>query len=164
MSTLDSAVRCFAEYLNASWPHVSAAFREVVNVSKSELTADWLQSGWELLVETRFRDLSTEEHYLEAYSDGAESYGSNSRVWRPSATATHRIVCRAAQGKGIFDLLSDTLVQAPETFIFERFVSRTEDGWYQDAPRFDCVLALRGANEFLFRIGDVEFASDQLSK
>ena len=138
-------------------------FGEVASISKTELMADWLQSGWELLVETRFRDESREEHYLEAYSDGAESYGSTSRVWRPSAIPTHRVMCQVADEKAL-DMLSDTLVQTTEPFILERFVSRTEEGWYQDGPEFDCVLARRGGNDFLFRIGAVEFIVDELSE
>ena len=74
--SLDDVMRRFAQFLNASWDAASAAATSMEQVDSAEFISDLGTGDWELLVETPFR---------------------SSRVWKPGALPTHRVVCRAAK-------------------------------------------------------------------
>ena len=65
-------------------------------------------------------------------------------MFAPSALPTHRVVCLARGGGVIDNLLGRVKIDPGEGNLgFEQLVSPTEDGWYEETPPFDHVLAYR---------------------
>ena len=166
--SLDEVMRRFAQFLNASWNAASAAATAMEKVDSTELMLDWAQANWELLVETPFRELvGFGEAYLEPYGEGADCNDASSRVWNPRAIPTHRVVCQASEGARMLDLLTGRTVDVTEVpVVFDHFAIKSERGWHEQAPPFDCVLGYQADREVLIRLAQVSFEAahvDELS-
>lgn len=164
-TTLNDVMRRFAHFLSASWNAASAAATQMAQVEAAEFMSDWAQANWEILVETPFRELvGFGEAYLEPYADGADCNDGSSRVWNPGALATHRLVFRAVDDVPMFDLLTGRSVDATETpALFDHFASKSERGWHDQVPPFDCVLGHQNGQEVLVRLDEVAFAVEPFS-
>lgn len=155
---VDYTVRNFAFFLKNSWRSIGRSSEMLQRMSAAELHFDWLQANWEIAVEAVLRDRLIDNLYLEPYGEGAECNDLSDRVWRPDARATHRIVCVASSDSGIFDLLTKAYIQVDcHAVVFDRFVTLTSKGWYEEAPPFDCVIAYYEGSELLFYIDDIRF-------
>lgn len=164
-TALNDMMRRFAHFLSASWNAASAAATQMAEVEPSEFMSDWAQANWEILVETPFRELvGFGEAYLEPYGEGADCNAGSSRVWNPDALATHRLACRAIDGVPMFDLLTGRSVDATEIpVLFDHFAIKSERGWHEQVPPFDCILAHQNRQEVLFRLDEVYFALERVS-
>lgn len=165
-SSLDVVMRQFAQFLNASWDAASAVASMMEQVERTEFMSDWAQANWELLVETPFRELSGfGEGYLEPYEEGADCNDASSRVWRPDTLATHRVVCRVAEGVLVLDLLTGRSVDTTEVpVVFDHFAIKSKLGWYKQAPPFDCVLGYQDDQEVLIRIDQISFFAERIDE
>jgi hypothetical protein len=129
-------------------------------VEADEILADWAQANWELLVETYCKEVAGESKvFLEPYGEGAECNSPSSRVWLPNATPTHRVVCRPVSGENMHDILTGSEVEATTgNVVFDQFAARTEQGWYEVAPPFDCALGYLDEREVLIPIAQISFS------
>ena len=136
----DALVRAFARLLAAAWPEVQALAPRAV--------ADWLQSQWEMFVEGALPPGTI----LESYGEGADCNARSSRVYRPDAISTHRMVC-SPRGATVIDRLSGRAMAG--MWPLDELV--TLDGaWYASRPPFDCVLVESGP--YVFHLDDVVFS------
>lgn len=165
-ASLDGVMRRFARFLNASWEAASAVATPMEQVESTEFMSDWAQANWELLVETPFRELvGFGKAYLEPYGEGADCNDASSRVWNPGALPTHRVVCRAGEGAPMLDLLTGHSVDAAEiAVVFDHFAIKTEPGWHEQAPPFDCVLGYQDEQEVLIRLDQVSFLAEPVGE
>ncbi len=115
---------------------------------------DWMQANWELIVEGGLHSASSVT--LVPYGEGADFYGSSSRILRPEATPTH-----AVRGRPFTDaveaLSGQPAVFPPEGLIVECFVTMRED-WYYEEPPFDCALFIDNGVERVVPVETIEFS------
>jgi hypothetical protein len=163
---LDEIMLRFAGFLRISWEAAHGAGRALEHVKSDELMSDWAQANWELLVETPFRELvGFGSAFLEPYGEGADCNQASSRVWNPDALLTHRIICRPRDGASIRDLLANAPVDVTASpVVFDHFAARAKDGWYEQAPPFDCVLGYHNDREVLISLDQVSFVAEEISK
>ena len=154
--TADTVLRAFAAFLTAAWQQTSLILGQLEEAN--DLLNDWMQANWEILVEAVL--LSGGTGFLEVYGDGADCYGTSSRVFRPEALPTHRIGCVAAPGKQLWNLLTDGPL-ADVKMTFWGFV-RWEDGSYDSTPPFNAVL-LEGARNAVVNLDEIEFKLERVS-
>ena len=152
----DQAIRNYRCFLDASWPFVNMLNKEAPG--REALWDDWAQANWEFLVESRV--CMEANQFLEVYGDGADSYGSSSRIWKPEAIPTHRITCVTLSGKPITDVLSGEEIRVDE-LTFGYFVS-WDGKQYEACPSFDHVLLENDSNIFVVEIGDIHFGIEEL--
>lgn len=139
----DALVRGFARLLTAAWHEVQA-----FAPPRSSYVIDWLQSQWEMFVEGALPPGT----FLEIYGEGADCNGRSSRVYRPDAIPTHRVVC-SPRGASAIDRISGRAMA--DTWPLNELV--TIDGtWYASRPPFDCVLVESGP--YVFHLDDVVFS------
>ena len=100
MRNTDAVLRSFSRFLASGWREAEALIGPIDPFN--DLAADWLQGNWEILVESVL--LPGGSGFLEVYGDGAEGHGSSSRVFRPDAQPTHRIICLPKHGATAQDL------------------------------------------------------------
>jgi hypothetical protein len=163
-TSLDDVMRRFAQFLSASWGAASAVATTMKQVESAEFMSDWAQANWELLVETPFREIvGFGKAYLEPYGEGADCNDASSRFSRPSALPTHRIVCRPGDDASMLDLLTGRSVGgAGIPLVFDHFAIKSEYGWHEEAPPFDCVLGYEGEQEVLVRIDQIFFVAEEV--
>ncbi len=150
-------IRLFAAALDGAWPAASALLESTDHARDNNLLGDWFQSMWEMLVEASFGGVK-DPVFLEIYGDGADCNGATSRVYQPTAIATHAIHCFDPQSDRITDQLMQTPVEVPaEGLPVDRLVSLDGSGWYADRPPFDHVLVLQHGNPAVFRLDGLEF-------
>ncbi len=149
----DTIVRGFRDFLNASWRGATALLPE-------DEVEDWVQANWELLVEANLCDQSKE--FLEVYGAGADRFGKSSRILRPDALPTHRVVCVALHDTVIPDLFSGQNIR-PETLRFESFVS-WDGEHYDEAPPLDHVLLADFREIHLLSVDDVRFKLEKIEE
>ena len=137
----DRIVRKFRDFLVLAWEAFQDCLQTADDYLQEELTHDWLQVNWEILVEQM---LCAPNEYLEAYRDGAEVYGLSERVIYPNAITTHQIRCKAQTGHLVEDQFTGTWID-PRPLTFERFATKGQGQYLEQAP-FDHVL-LRDGNE-----------------
>jgi hypothetical protein len=164
--SLDGVMRRFAQFLDAGWDAASAVATPMEQVESIEFMSDWAQANWELLVETPFREfVGFGSAYLEPYGEGADCNDASSRVWNPGALPTHRVVCRAGEGATMLDLLTGQAVDATEMpVVFDHFAIKSERGWHEQAPPFDCVLGYQNDQEVLIRLDQVWFVAERIGQ
>jgi hypothetical protein len=164
--SLDDFIRRFARFLDASWNSAWSAATPMEDIDPADLMADWAQANWELLVETPLRETAGfGEAYLEPYGEGAECNGASSRVWRPQALPTHRVVCRGRETAATMDLLTSRNVDATShPIVFDHFASLSKRGWHEEAPPFDCVLGYHGNQEILVRVDAILFDLERIDE
>jgi hypothetical protein len=158
---LKKALSLFRDLLNASWSSVL----QFENVSGDEHFNDfrinWLQGNWELTVE---QSLLKGPHFLEIYGEGADFGTASSRVFCPEASPTHRIICHVKLENILLNTNVDAAVEQDETnkILFDSFVKITDEGWYKEAPDFDCVLADYGNTQIIFKFTDAEYSLEEI--
>lgn len=149
---IDEAIRTFADYLNNSW---ETAFRLLVNrnyTSNEDSINDWFQANWELLVERKVLEIN---EYLEVYGDGADYNGASSRIANPDALPGFKVIVKAQNSDGVFDLLNNQHIKF-ENAIFDKVVG-FKNGFYVIEPEFKYVLITDFGLERVVKIDDVEF-------
>jgi hypothetical protein len=149
---VDGAVRAFIGALSASWTAVSQLASECGNPS---LIDDWMQANWEMIVEASL----PHDWILEPYGDGADCYGSSSRVSRADAVPNAAVFCVSADAS-VLDLLSGKgRILHHEGEIVDRFVAIV-DGWYANEQPFDGVLVDSGDDDpRLYKLQQVRFVA-----
>ena len=150
MKPLDELIEIFRALLNSFWMKMQVFATDVEGES---MLNDWKQANWELIVESNL--FQEEDLHLEPYGEGADYYGDSSRIIRPEALPTHAVCCQSESE--VTDLLTGNMVVFPrEGFPIECFVT-LRDGWYYEEPPFDCVLIIKGKEQLVVRIEDVNF-------
>ncbi|WHI49534.1 hypothetical protein P3339_13755 [Microbulbifer sp. MLAF003] len=122
---------------------------------EDELINDWLQSNWEILVESQICFQGKE--FLEVYGEGADCNVASSRVWLPDAQPTHKIIVLIE--KYSYNLLKDNPIVKPDEgqIIFDRFVSWDGERYGYNAP-LDYLLADKAGEELLLPLEHVKFS------
>jgi hypothetical protein len=114
---------------------------------------DWKQANWELIVEGGLG--SSPSITLVPYGEGAEFYGSSSRILRPEAVPTHAV--RGRPVSNAVEALSGQLAVFPtDGLVVESFVTM-RDGWYYEEPPFDFVLFIEDGSERVLSLEAAEF-------
>lgn len=153
---VDTTVRQFAEFINNSWYSTIFLLKDRTYASDEDSISDWLQVNWELLVERRLLGV---KQYLEVYGEGADFYGSSSRITDHNFLPTHAIKLQLKNERTL-DLLNDEEFNSDD-MTFEKFVS-FKDGFYHVEPDFKYVLLNDDSIERVVGIGDVEFKLQSL--
>ncbi len=156
---LNESIEVFLTILRSSWPAMTELAKTMACRDVDEVLADWAQANWEMIVEAA---LSTNELvFTEPYGEGADCNAQGSRVWDPgnvTTHATHIVHCISKHDGSVTDILAHQRTQLSDGGVpFDRFVSRTPNGWYAECPPFDHVLLLDGAREMLISLQDVQF-------
>ncbi len=148
---LDQLLEKYRSLLIRFWCDATAIANDA---GRDEWLNDWKQVNWELIVEGGLGSASSIT--LDPYGEGADFYGSSSRILRPEAIPTH-----AVRGCPIDDaveaLSGEQAVFPPEGLIVECFVTM-RDGWYYEEPPFDCVLFIDNGVEKVLSLDAVEFS------
>lgn len=120
-----------------------------------ELIDDWLQSNWEILVESQVCKAGRE--FLEVYGEGADCNASSSRVWLPDALPTHRVL--VVLEKDSTNLLTGSVIPKTdnEVIVFDRFVSWDGEHYSYDGP-LNSLLADKSGEELLLPIEHTKFS------
>ncbi len=152
----------FRNLLVASWPTVLAFEEQYHEPDFNDFRIDWLQGNWEFMVE---RNLFPGADFLQIYGEGADCNGASSRVLYPDKIATHHIVCHPKKDGIILtgDLNSTGLASNSTSMVFESFVTLTKEGWFEEAPDFDCVIAYYGDTQVLFKYEDADFSLERIT-
>ena len=148
------ALELFRSILSQSWPYV-LEFEK--HDTFDNFRIDWLQGNWELTVE---QSLLYGASCLQIYGEGADCNGASSRVLYPDKIATHEIVCLPRDNRDLHDLIrKKDLDSQVKSLVFEQFVRMTPEGWYEEGPEFDCVLAYQsyGGGEVVLKFDDLVF-------
>jgi len=142
---IDSAIRIYAEFLNASWNIVNPLLENRGYNTKEQCAYDWLQANWELLVERKVLPLDC---YLTVYGSGADFNKASSRITDVNALPTHDVNVWIEEG---MDLLNGVILKQT-CCCFEELVNFKE-------PFFNCVLAtdLINHTERIFSLSDIVF-------
>ncbi|PIE47462.1 MAG: hypothetical protein CSA42_03415 [Gammaproteobacteria bacterium] len=149
MNNLKEKLTSFSNMLSCVWGNLSFF---IDTDSTGSLKMDWLQANWELLIESQ----CGENVFLEVYGDGADCNGSSSRVLYPNKLPTHKIICKS-ETTNIHDVLNDIYLNDVDEFVFDRFVSIGNDGWYYESPPFDKVLIFQKGVERVIEFNKLEF-------
>lgn len=132
---IDKGIRIFSIFLNNSWAIVSQSLTDRDYSPDEDVTNDWLQANWELLVE---RKVLKVDEYLEVYGEGADYNGSSSRIVDPEALPDFKVVIKPRNGNEILDVLNKEHVVL-QNLTFDRLVG-FKDGFYILEPEFKYVL------------------------
>lgn len=119
--SLQRIMATYREFLTAATPVLDGEFDNDPN----DISDDWHQSNWEIIVEYNLTKMTGNLVILEPYGNGADCNKHSSRVWMPNYIATHRIVCR----------IKDT----GEMLKFNNFVGFDERGRYGNISPFTHV-------------------------
>lgn len=156
--TLTSEIKNFSEFLNISWAFVQGAF---IGEDGQDVTDDWFQANWELLVE---RTLGVRV-FLEVYGNGADCYGASSRITFNKELPSHYVICNSKTGNPLQDILNKEKIRITnQVIIFDRLVTITDNGWYDEIAPFDKVLCFIDNRELVFSLNDLEFDILKTSK
>ena len=152
----------FRNLLNSSWPTILAFEEQYAEDAFDDFRINWLQANWELTVE---QSLLQGHTFLQRYGEGADFGGVSSRVSFPDALPTHHIICRPKADGILLTPFSDRPYSYSELdlVVFDRFVRMTEEGWYEESPPFDCVLADCGDTQIIFKFEDAEFSLEKIA-
>lgn len=163
-TSLDEVMLGFARFLSASWSAACDAATMMEQVESAEFMSDWAQANWELLVETPFREMAGfGAAFLEPYGEGADCNDSSSRVWLPDVLPTHRIVCRSRENVRMRDLLTGDLIDTTNSAVlFDHFAVRSECGWHEQMPPFDCVMGHYDNREILVSLDQLLFLVEEV--
>jgi len=153
---VDTAIRIFASVLNSTWNIVTPLLVNRQYTSDSSSTSDWLQANWELLVERKVLPLN---EYFEVYGEGADFYGTSSRITDIQAVPGFSIAIVVSNAP---DLLTGLNV-VNSRFCFDKLVGFA-NGYYVDSPPFNFVLTHDESKgiERVFSIGDVSFECQRI--
>ncbi len=136
----------YRNFLNASWDSFISFYRysSKENLGEStfieEITNDWLQANWEILVESSITGVN---EFLENYGNGADCNGASGRVIYPDKSPTHRIYCKKNPNSICLNVFTGKEISEEELKVlsFVKFSALSEDGlWYKDMPPFDHIL------------------------
>ena len=153
--TLSRALDVFLTVLRMGWPAVATLAPPFDQGIAPTMLADWAQSNWEHIVEAAFAP--EDRIRLEIYGDGADN-GVSSRIWEPEAIPTHAVHCKPRAGTVALDLIETEEIEFPEEgFMLDRFVARTNGGWYDEDAPFDHLLVSVPGREYMFRNDEMRF-------
>lgn len=146
----DKVLRIFKDFLERSW-------EPAIQLLNDDLLNDWLQSNWELLVESCV--CLPGKEFLEIYGEGADCNSPSSRVWLPNVLPTHKITVTPKHDA--IDLLNDGNLQSRK-LVFEKFVF-WNGSRYDVTPPFDFVLLTSDEEEFLVSCDQLVFTIAPIS-
>ncbi len=133
-NNVTNAINCYRAVITAAWADIT----KIASFAKTDsYLDDWLQSNWEMIVECSLPPEA--QVFLRVYGEGADCNGSSSRVWSPTADATHCVICKVLAKKIPIDLLTNKPVPSHVPLIFDKFVAYKE-GWYYGETPFDSVF------------------------
>ena len=136
-SDTNAAVLNFRDFLISSWENLRKVMGSINDpITAEELTNDFLQSNWEIFVESIICNPGSE--YLEVYGDGADCNGASSRVCFPDRQATHFVECKKRDEEEVRDVVTGEVIDL-DGCIFHSFVNYIDDTSEQDLP-FNRVL------------------------
>lgn len=131
---INKAVRIFSDFLNSSWDIVNPLLIGRSYASDESIIGNWLQANWEILVEKK---VLKQNEYLEIYSDGADYYGSSSRMNDIEVMPTHAL--KAFPKEEAEDILNNKIIRNKIEFEFDRLVG-FQNGFYVNLPPFNYAL------------------------
>lgn len=163
MSPLEQALLLFRKMLDSIATHIDELDAMTPHGS---YRLDWLQANWEVIVEgavSMHPDYGMQPVFLQVYGEGADYYGSSSRILEPKVTPTHYLRCFPEHGQECRDKLTGEGVESPEEgFSFEEFVS-WDGSWFFREPPFDHVVASIGESEAVLPCDGLRFELRKVS-
>ena len=151
---VDKAVKDFRLFILASWDSF-LLFNEFANAErKEEITNNWLQANWEILVETNVTGVN---EFLEIYGNGADCNAASSRICYADKLPTHRIKCANAT---VRDAISNQVIVTDKMY-FESFVS-IQNSYHIITPPFDYVLLSNENDTAIVSVNDVIFDIERI--
>lgn len=156
---INNTIKIFNNYLNSAWKITFPLLKDRFYTSDEESINDWLQANWELLVERKILDAN---EYLEVYGDGADFYGSSSRITDIKALPTHRVVANSLNKTQLHDILNNETIEYDKVLVFDRFVG-FENEFYTSTPNFDYAL-LNDENDGIERVVSLDDISYGIQK
>ena len=156
---IESILENFRDFLISSWNNIERleGFNEDSDFI-SDLLNDFLQSNWEILVESLICEPG--EEFLEVYGDGADCNGASSRICFPDKAATHRIECIGKSSLQVIDKLNGVRIK-PEDCIFHSFVTYSKGKYYQGIP-FNGILLEHEKGISVVDINDIFFRKSKI--
>lgn len=150
---INKAIRLYEEFLNNSWDIIQPLLKDRDYTSHQEACNDWLQCCWEMLVERRVLSLN---HYLDIYGEGADFYGTSSRITDINEVPTHVVKIKSTNSNEVFDLLNETYIDI-NYLNFEKLVG-FKNGYYLLSTPFDYALLSDSQNQkFVVALSDLVF-------
>lgn len=151
---VDKVVKDFRLFILASWDSFSLFNESASAESLEEITNNWLQANWEILVENNVTGVN---EFLEVYGNGADCNAASSRICYADKLPTHRIKC---VNSIVRDVISKQEIDTDKMY-FDGFVS-IQNNYHVMAPPFDYVL-LSGNNDIaLVSVKDVIFDIERI--
>ena len=141
---MSTAISAFIDTLNAAWHGMDRLQSEL---EQQGLIDDWAQANWESIVEASLSSGAQPVH-LVVYGNGADIHGASSRFSFPDDRVTHEVRCRPVTGDVVDHLSGVPLVDNPDGYGLDRFVS-WDGQWYVEAPPFDCALVTMAGEQFV---------------
>lgn len=103
-----------------------------------EYMAEFYQANWEVMVETRLKDLELIPSFIDVYGDGADSNGNSSRVSLPHA-------------------IPKNSVQIQKDYVFHSYGTMVQ-GFYQMGYPYDFVKAEHpNGNEVIIAVNEADY-------
>lgn len=150
----------YADFLNQSFRYIYNYTKKIQENEDYLTWADQVENGylqfmWEIMVESELRKKAD---FLEPYGDGADFYGTSSRVIYPKENATKKIVIFA---KNSIDAASNKLI-INQPFDFIKLIHFDGQFYCQKAP-FDHVLCENGiGKKFIFKLNEIDFLLEDI--
>ncbi len=150
---INNVIQVYADFLNKSWNVIQPLLKDRDYTSFEETCNDWLQCCWEMLVERKVLSLN---HYLDIYGEGADFYGTSSRITDINEVPTHVVKIKSTNSNEVFDLLNETYIDI-NNLNFEKLVG-FKNGYYSLSTPFDYVLLSDSQNQqFVVALSDLGF-------
>ncbi len=156
---ISKPINVFRKFVISVWPIVlkhAESMAQIQNYGMKEYFNDWLQANWEMLVEASFDP--SEGVLLEPYGEGADCNEIGSRVFRPSAIPTYRVICIPIDGRRFIDVLTGNEIDHPA--LFDSFCT-IENEWLKDSPPFDHIV-LQGDDTKVISVENVSFVAESI--
>lgn len=145
-TNIDLAIRDFSYFLNKSFKTVQPLLNEHKYAVDESIIDDWLQFNWEMLVERNVLDIN---ECLEIYGEGADYFGTSSRITLKDSLPTFSI--KVEPQNSILDYFSDK-IETIENGIFIKLISSKND--FQN---FNYALIDNNNKQMIVSLKDIEF-------
>jgi len=152
---VNGIIKQFVCFINNSYKGLNELFLALENEKKDIILADKIENGfyqfiWEIIVESQ---LCSNKEYLEPYGDGADFYGTSSRVIYPDKLAGKKISINVTDREDRFSKKNVKM----QNLDFIKFVNYNE-GKYSVSEPFDFVLCEDNlGNQLLFKFDEVDY-------
>ena len=158
MKNLNELIKIFLEVLNDTWPKMHSLIRE----DGDSILIDWMQATWEFVVENNIQNSDYNPYiYLNPYGEGADFYGTSSRILTPEAQPTHEVCCYSSTP--IKDYLSKTTVSFPKkAFPIDCFVSMQNGLCYEKPPFEYAFIFIDNDQKYVFKIDELNFTLNKI--